>query len=173
MPPSHQTVTLAAGRHLDPRSGVCVMELASMLSGEPFSDHPSCVSRTLAGLLRGYNDGLDSARRQSLKYYASAAIGTAAGRDAERARRRLLRAWLVELRGSRGPLALLGGWFASTDPPQVGLHVAGRVRRHGDEALHARMLRLLDAQIAVGRREPPLMTVADLERHDRTKLAAW
>ena len=41
MPPvSHQTIKLSRGRHSSPEHGACVMELASMLAGEGFSDHP-------------------------------------------------------------------------------------------------------------------------------------
>jgi len=32
------------------------MELASMLAGEPFSDHPDSVCPTIAGFLRAYNE---------------------------------------------------------------------------------------------------------------------
>jgi hypothetical protein len=31
------------GQHANPERGVCVMELASMLAGEPFTDHPRSV----------------------------------------------------------------------------------------------------------------------------------
>src|SRR5690349_11352650 len=104
---SFQTVHLDAGAHSGPNDGVCVMELASMLAGEPFSDHPRSVSRMLAALLRGYNDGLDDARRQTLKPYASASVGTACGYRADARRRRLARRWLVQVRGLKGWRAVL------------------------------------------------------------------
>jgi hypothetical protein len=176
MRPNFQTVRLVAGHHTDPGSGVCVMELASMLAGEPFSDRPECVSGTLGALLRGYNDGLDDARRQALVYYASESIGTARGRSAERARRRLVRAWLADDRGTRGPLAAIGRRIAVTDPLGVSLHIAQRVRRENDDALHARVLALFDAVIAVARSAPPMMAVADCEPvgddRDESRLAA-
>ena len=53
---SHQTVRLARGKHADPDAGVCVMELASMLADEPFTDHPQCVCPVIASFLRSYND---------------------------------------------------------------------------------------------------------------------
>src|SRR3954447_3193977 len=80
MPANYQTVRLAPGRHMRPDDGVCVMELASMLGGEPLTDRPRSVSPVLAALLRGYNDGLDADRRQSLKHHAAASLGTARGR---------------------------------------------------------------------------------------------
>jgi len=39
-PVTHQTIRLSRGKHSSPEEGACVMELASMLAGEPFSDHP-------------------------------------------------------------------------------------------------------------------------------------
>ena len=74
--PNHQTVELTRGRHSSPEHGVCVMELASMLAGEPFSDHPRSVSPTIAAVLRGYNDMLDDDRRRDLYAYAAEVVGT-------------------------------------------------------------------------------------------------
>ena len=53
---SHQTVTIRRGKHASPDRGACVVELASMLAGERFSDHPPTVCPVIAGFLRGYND---------------------------------------------------------------------------------------------------------------------
>ena len=36
----HQTVKLSRGAHESPAEGACVIELASMLAGEEFSDDP-------------------------------------------------------------------------------------------------------------------------------------
>ena len=55
---SHQTVRLSRGRHQGPDQGACVMELASMLAGEPFSDHPGSACPVIGAFLRAYNDGL-------------------------------------------------------------------------------------------------------------------
>ena len=63
---SHQTIKLSRGRHSSPEHGACVMELASMLAGEGFSDHPRSVSRPIASFLRGYNDLVDDRRREDL-----------------------------------------------------------------------------------------------------------
>ena len=79
---SHQTVRLARGRHESPDSGACVMELASMLAGERFSDRPRCVDPLLAAFLRAFNDRLHARHRQRLLPYASLAVGTRGdGRD--------------------------------------------------------------------------------------------
>ena len=50
---SHQTVTIRRGKHASPDRGACVVELASMLAGERFSDHPPTVCPVIAGFLRG------------------------------------------------------------------------------------------------------------------------
>jgi hypothetical protein len=74
--PSFQTTQLCGGRHASAREGACVMELASMLSGERFSDHPRSVCPVIAMVLRAYNDGIDQERRQDLYTYAAAVVGT-------------------------------------------------------------------------------------------------
>jgi hypothetical protein len=84
--PSHQTVRLAAGRHPSPQLGACVMELASMLAGEPFSDRPRNASPVIAAFLRTYNDGLDDERRQDLYSFASLIVGSRGRRSVERER---------------------------------------------------------------------------------------
>src|SRR3954470_6150215 len=85
MPPtfSHQTVRLSAGRHRSSHAGVCVMELASMLADERFSDRAATVSPVIGAFLRTYNDGLDDVRRQDLYPVAALIVDSAAGRGVE------------------------------------------------------------------------------------------
>ena len=85
-PTSFQTVRLARGSHLTPDEGVCVMELASMIAGEPFTDRPRSVCRVIAALLRSYNDLVRDSRRQDLYRCASDVVGTRDGAGAELAR---------------------------------------------------------------------------------------
>jgi hypothetical protein len=108
-PASHQTVRLSQGKHRDPDHGACVMELASMLAGEPFSDRPRCVDPVIAGFLRTYNDGIDDKRRQDLYPLAAAVVGTraVAGVQAERARMCLQWAQARHINLRRGPRRLL------------------------------------------------------------------
>jgi hypothetical protein len=97
---SHQTVRIARGRHRSPSHGACVMEVASMLAGERFSDRPRCVDPVLAAYLRAFNDRLGHADRQSLFPFAALAVGTRAGRAAARRRRdRCLAFAGVDVRG--------------------------------------------------------------------------
>jgi hypothetical protein len=85
-PASHQVVRLGRGSHLTPSRGACVMELASMLAGERFTDHPRSVCPVIASFLRAYNDAIDDERRQDLYRCAADVVGTRASRATERAR---------------------------------------------------------------------------------------
>ena len=96
--PSHQTVKLARGKHTSPRDGVCVMELASMLSGEGFSDRPYCVSPAIGGFLRAYNDFIDDRLRQDLLRLASEVVGTRGTPEIEQMRVRRVIQWGQSLR---------------------------------------------------------------------------
>jgi hypothetical protein len=73
---SHQTVRLSPGSHSSPEDGACVVELASMLSHEPFSDRPTSVCPALREFLHSYNDGLPDYLRQELYGLASEIVGT-------------------------------------------------------------------------------------------------
>jgi hypothetical protein len=120
--PSHQTVRLVRGRHSSRRAGVCVMELASMLAHEPFSDRARCIAPTIGAFLRTYNDGLDDDRRQDLYPVAAAIVGTTARRSVERERVNRCLAFAREhgrLPGRRAALGLAtpgaaGAWAART-----------------------------------------------------------
>src|ERR1700761_8492614 len=157
MPPiNYQTIKLSRGRHSSPEHGACVMELASMLAGETFSDHPRSVSRPIASFLRGYNDLLDDRRRRDLYRYAALTVGTASSSSVESARVARLLAFGDELwtrRASRSLLERLrfrrAAQERSHDPEPAGtyaVHAIGRVR---DDS-HAEALALVDELIAMG-----------------------
>jgi hypothetical protein len=164
MQPTYQTVRLSKGKHTSPAMGACVMELASMLAGEPFNDHPRCVSRSIGAFLRGYNDVLDDERRQDLYAYAAKVVGTASSLAVENAREARLLEWGDEQRQRRArwwPPARLGfgGGYARRRHPmsaesagRYALHALGKV---SDET-HAAALALVDELIALGAREEPL-----------------
>lgn len=67
--------TLSRGRHRTPRRGACMMEVASLLAGEPWSDHPSCTHPLLAHLARLVNDSSTDAGRQQLITLVPALVG--------------------------------------------------------------------------------------------------
>lgn len=66
---------LSRGRHRSPRRGACFMELASVLAGERWSDHPSCTHPLLAQLAREVNDLTSDADRQQLLPLISSVVG--------------------------------------------------------------------------------------------------
>jgi hypothetical protein len=80
-------VRLEPGSHRSPRDGVCVVELASVLGGEAFSDRPRCVCRVIGAFLRSWNDRAGYADRQRLLPYASRVVGTGGYRRVSRIRR--------------------------------------------------------------------------------------
>ena len=148
---SHQTVTLARGKHTSPRAGACVMELASMLAGEDFTDRPASVCPVIAAFLRAYNDAIDDRRRQDLYRYASAAVGTHASTVVTRARARRCVEELRALR--RWPL---GPFTAPRAVPESlpGMErLAGRLARElyrSGIGGHTRALAFADELLAMG-----------------------
>ncbi len=173
--PTYQTTRLAKGKHVSPDGGVCVMELASMLAGEPFSDRPSSVSPVVGAFARAYNDACDDERRQALYSWASRAVGSRAAADLERARERLL---VEAAHDIRRELPLLRrvmsfAWRAVPRPPFGDLQrdgLAGLVARElvrrsdGDAIAHA----LFDRLLAVGRADryaPDLLGPASSTHH--------
>src|SRR3989440_2379430 len=96
-PVSYQTIKLSKGKHSSPEDGACVMELASMLAGEPFSDHPASVCPVVGSFLRAYNDSVDDERRQDLYAYAAQVVGSRASVSVQRERAERLAEWAVEV----------------------------------------------------------------------------
>ena len=66
---------LSPGKHRSPRTGACFMELASLLAGERWSDHPACTHPLLAALARHVNDHTSDADRQRLADLIPSVIG--------------------------------------------------------------------------------------------------
>jgi hypothetical protein len=89
-----QTVRLRRGAHASPGQGACVVELASMLAGEPFNDHPRSVCRVIAGFLRVYNDRLREPELDELRPLAAMVVDSASSWSVRRGRRRRLVAWM-------------------------------------------------------------------------------
>ena len=96
-------VRLEPGSHRTPDEGVCIVELASIIGRERFSDRPRCVCRVLAAFLRGWNDRASYADRQRLEPYAALIVGTRGYRGISRIRRDICLSWAgADL--DRGPL---------------------------------------------------------------------
>jgi hypothetical protein len=145
IPPSHQTVTLRRGRHDSPAIGACVVELASMLAGERFSDHPRSVCPVIAAFLRGYNDLLPEGEHDELYPYAALVVGTDASGRIQRQRAGRILEW-AGLRAGRGRRRLrLCTWDVLLVPAaRTAARMEPRQRR-------ARVARLLGELVAIGR----------------------
>ncbi|HEY8339484.1 MAG TPA: hypothetical protein VIK95_06430 [Egibacteraceae bacterium] len=70
-----QLPLLSRGKHRSPRRGACFMELASLLAGERWSDHPACTHPLLAALARGVNDTMSDEARPRLVELVPSVIG--------------------------------------------------------------------------------------------------
>jgi hypothetical protein len=66
---------LSRGKHRNPRRGACFMELASVLAGERWSDHPACTHPLLAAVARHVNDFTTDAGRPRLAGLIPSVIG--------------------------------------------------------------------------------------------------
>ena len=153
--PTFQTVQLKRGGHLSPDHGACVMELASMLAGEPFTDHPRSVCPVIASFLRGYNDALSDADRCELYPYAAMVVGSAVQPWARRRRAEYLVEWARPGRPSRRLrlFARLGRWNWIT--PSA---VRAAVRMEPDRR-PAAVTGLLESLLRIGASAEPLATL--------------
>jgi len=62
---------------------MCLLEAAAYMAGQPWSDSPKCVCPVLAAYGRSLNDRLPDDRRQELKPFLPAMLGTAGDGHAE------------------------------------------------------------------------------------------
>lgn len=128
------------------------MELASMLAGGPFSDHPESVCPVIAGLLRSYSDHVDPKRRQDLYRFAALAVGTRADAATERARADRCLQWAREY-CDPPPLRvrILHRLLRCQGPDVDGVYAARAAVAMPDVALtHRRTVALLDELITIG-----------------------
>jgi hypothetical protein len=155
-PVSHQTIKLSKGKHASPDDGACVMELASMLAGEPFSDHPAAVCPVIGSFLRAYNDSIDDARRQDLYAYAARVVGSRSSISVQRDRAERLADWAFEMQRRQWtsrylPLARLRMASLRRQPSAhaVGTYAVRAIPKHTGET-HAEALALLDQLLTMG-----------------------
>jgi hypothetical protein len=66
---------LSRGRHRNPRKGACFMEMASVLAGERWSDHPKCTHPLLGNLARLVNDCTSDDHRHELATLIPSVVG--------------------------------------------------------------------------------------------------
>ena len=146
---SHQTVTIRRGKHASPDRGACVVELASMLAGERFSDHPPTVCPVIAGFLRGYNDLMPEQDLPELYPIAARVVGTAGPKWVRRERARRLIEWSREPEG-RGRRRRFYLRFETWD--LVALPAVKAALRLDPERRRVEVARLVDELVAIGDR---------------------
>lgn len=147
----HQTLRLGRGSHATPADGACVMELAALLADEPFSDRPESVSPVVAAFLRVYNDRVDDRRRQDLRAYAAAVVGSRSEPAIELTRARRCIEWATAHEAAWQPGGLLRLLRRHRWLELAGAYAgaaAWAVRR--TDAVHESALRFLDELIEIG-----------------------
>jgi hypothetical protein len=152
-PVTHQTIRLSKGKHTSPDHGACVMELASMLADEPFSDHPAGVCPVIGSVLRAYNDSIDDRRRQHLYGYAAKVVGSRGSTEVERMRTEHVTDWITRPTTRRWTRFLFPARLRAMSPkPPLDVLGAGAVRSLSvhDDRTHEKMLRLIDNLLAMG-----------------------
>jgi hypothetical protein len=70
-----QLPVISRGRHLEPEDGGCIMEIASLLAGERWSDAPRCTHPLLAAVARLVNDEVGDEARQELLQLVPELVG--------------------------------------------------------------------------------------------------
>lgn len=162
-PTSYQTIRLSNGKHASPDEGACVMELASMLAGEPFSDHPKSVCPVIGAFLRAYNDSINDRRRQDLYAYAAKIVGSRTTAEVQRVRAERLAEWACEMFRRREPRFLTRVMVRLRRPSidAAGASAVSSISKHTDET-HAAALALVDELLQIrapdGRVLPPALT---------------
>jgi len=154
-PATHQTIKLTKGKHSSPEDGACVMELASMLAGEPFSDHPASVCPVVGSFLRAYNDSIGDQRRQDLYAYAAQVVGTRADLYVQRERAQRLADWAAHMQARRWtrllPLSGLRTLGLGRQPSvhAIGTYAVHAIPKHTHRS-HQEALELIDELLAIG-----------------------
>lgn len=150
---THQTIKLSKGNHDSPDQGACVMELASMLAGEAFSDHPRSVCPVIGAFLRAYNDSVDDERRQALYAYAAKVVGSRGPEELTTARMEHLRELDADLCVRRHPSARwLPKWLRDAFRPRMSMiprHLAAMLAMQG-ERMQLSALRVIDDLLSLG-----------------------
>jgi hypothetical protein len=179
--PNGSPIRLAAGAHSSPDQGVCVVELASLLAREDFSDRPQCVCPVIGAFLRGWNDRAPHAERQRLGPYAARIVGSRADAGVTRERRDLCLRWAGAQHGKSSPggaakrlgarlrvAAACGAIAAVRLNEGAGDYAARIAAARGDEGAP---FELLEALLALGQ-PAPVPPIAVATRSDRRPVRA-
>jgi hypothetical protein len=151
-----------------------VVELASLIAREEFSDRPRCVCPVIAAFLRGWNDRAAHAERQRLAPYATLIVGSRGDRKTTRRRREVCLEWagadlrrgparaMVSRLGMKARITIFCGLRTAIRANEGAADYAARVamaRRDTDAAFG-----LLDDLLAVGGRLEPNIDAAPNDR---------
>jgi len=125
-------IILRSGKHQLFEDGVCVMEAAAWIAGEPHSDHPKCVSPMITEFMVSWNDSLpdDETRDRLLKPLLPLLIGTRTTESDEVVRGYLVIDWFVRvhlpswlrLAGLGDHASVIAGWAAITNLEELQSH---------------------------------------------------
>jgi len=137
------------GRHSSAENGACVMEVASMLAGEPFTDEPNSVCPVIAEFLRTYNDQVDDERRQDLYAYAALVVGTREDAPLERRRADLCMEWWLARSSARRLQLRRFLWMLPPNSAARDVEVAHRTARWAaaSPARHREALELVETLV--------------------------
>jgi hypothetical protein len=92
------TIILAKGAHGPTEGAMCAMEAVAYIAGEPWSDHPQCVSPVIAAFMRLWNDALpDDDRTRLLRPLLPLVVGTRTTATDEGTRAWMVADWLVRV----------------------------------------------------------------------------
>ena len=92
-------LSLSSGNHDDFDKGMCVMEAAAYVAGEPWSDHPQCACPVITSFMIAWNDSLPSnaERDRLLKPLIPDIIDTRSTPAVEEKRSYLALDWLIRV----------------------------------------------------------------------------
>jgi hypothetical protein len=94
-----EKLSLQVGNHDSFEKGMCVMEAAAYVAGEPWSDHPVCACPVITAFMIAWNDGLpnDAERDRLLKPLITNIIDTRATPAVEERRSYLAFDWFIRV----------------------------------------------------------------------------
>jgi hypothetical protein len=118
----------------------CLLEAAAYMAGEPWSDHPDCVSPVIAAFGRRWNDDLDDEGRQRLVALLPKMIGTRTTEADESIRAWMCTDWMVrsylpawlDLAGLTEQASTVRAFPPLTSAATVQMDVLDRVRQDAD-----------------------------------------
>ena len=90
---------IGSGKHDSISDGLCIMEAVAYVSGNTWTDHPSCACPVISAFLRIWNDGLpnDEERDRLLKSLIPKLVGTRSTVATEKRRAVMVADWYIRV----------------------------------------------------------------------------